>query len=105
VRLAASGRISRDFALHLPGTLWYYADYPYAREAAGELAALELSGWERRLFPISPAGMEAWAAAVSAHASQISSFWPDLESMRVALQAYERLYEGIPLWRPASAGS
>jgi LmbE family N-acetylglucosaminyl deacetylase len=103
VRLAASGMISRGCASRLPGALWYYADYPYAREAAGELAALERAGYERRVFPISAAGMDAWAAAVAAHTSQISSFWPDLESMRVALQAYEGLSGGIALWKPPSA--
>jgi LmbE family N-acetylglucosaminyl deacetylase len=95
-------RLVRLAASKLPGRLWFYADFPYVQEAATELAALERAGWERRIFPISPPGMEAWAAAVSAHVSQISSFWPDLESMRAALQDYDRLSGGIPLWRSPS---
>jgi LmbE family N-acetylglucosaminyl deacetylase len=82
---------------------WYYADYPYARRAAAELAALEEAGWQSRVFPISEAGMEAWASGVSAYASQISSFWPDLEAMRADLEAFARVYGGVALWKPPEA--
>jgi len=106
--LAIGGHVDhqllRKAAQRLPGSLWYYADFPYARHAAGELADLEFAGWERCTFPISPAGMHAWSAAIAAHASQVSSFWPDLNTMRDDLQAYSRLYGGIPLWKAPSNG-
>ncbi len=106
--LAIGGHVDhqllRKAAQRLPGPQWYYADFPYARYAAGELADLEVAGWERCTFPISPAGMQAWSAAIAAHASQVSSFWPDLNTMRDDLQAYSRLYGGIPLWKAPSNG-
>jgi len=93
-------QLTRVAAERLAIPLWYYADFPYAQEAQTELVALERAGWERSLYPISPAGMQAWGAAVAAHASQISTFWPDLEAMRAALQAYCGRSGGIPLWQP-----
>lgn len=106
--LAIGGHVDhqlvRRAAERLPGPLWYYADFPYARQAAGDLADLEQAGWERRTFPISPPGMQAWSAAITAHASQISSFWPDLGTMWEDLQAYSRLFGGIPLWKAPPRG-
>jgi len=106
--LAIGGHVDhqllRRAAERLPGPLWYYADFPYARHAAGELADLEHAGWERCTFPISPPGMQAWIAALAAHASQVSSFWPDSSTMQEDLQAYSRLYGGIPLWKAPSKG-
>jgi len=97
-------RLLRQAARRLPGRLWYYADFPYARQAADELTGLERDGWKRHIFIISPPAMDAWAAAIAAHASQVSSFWPDLTAMRNDLGAYSRLYGGIPLWQPPLAG-
>jgi LmbE family N-acetylglucosaminyl deacetylase len=82
---------------------WYYADYPYAHRAAAELAALKESGWQSRVFPISEAGMEAWASGVAAYTSQISSFWPDLEAMHADLEAFAQVYGGVALWKPPEA--
>lgn len=81
---------------HVP--TWYYADYPYVLHSASELSALT-RGWLRTVFPISPAGLSAWGAAIAAHSSQISTFWPDLAAMQAAIQAYYQQSGGIPLWR------
>lgn len=98
-------QLTRRAAERLKIPVWYYADYPYAQEAESELANLELAGWERSLYAISPDALKAWEAAVAAHASQISTFWPDLQAMSRALQAYYARSGGIPLWKsPAKAG-
>ncbi|MCU0489077.1 MAG: PIG-L family deacetylase [Anaerolineales bacterium] len=81
---------------HIPTC--YYADYPYVLYAAAELA-VRTEGWQRNVFQISPAGLSAWEAAIAAHASQISTFWPDLAAMQAAIQAYCQQAGGIPLWK------
>jgi hypothetical protein len=56
------------------------------------------AGWAEVSFLVSAAGLEAWQAAVAAHASQISTFWPDLEAMRAEIQAYLAGPGGVLLW-------
>ncbi len=77
----------------------YYADYPYVLTEGPFLEQLQRKGWERLVFPLSEAGMAAWYEAVAAHASQISTFWPDLESMRRDIRAYGDQEKGAVLWR------
>ncbi len=76
---------------------WYYADYPYVLYSTSELPS-QANGWQRTAFPISHPGLSAWASAIAAHSSQISTFWPDLEAMQDAIQAYCQQAGGIPLW-------
>jgi hypothetical protein len=64
-----------------------------------ELKKLVESGWKTTIYPVSDAGLAAWQAAVAAHASQISTFWPDLGSMRAAIRAHRRENRGVRLWR------
>lgn len=78
---------------------WYYADYPYVLTTAADLQDLRQSGWHSVSFPVSAAGLLAWQEAIAAHISQISTFWPDLQAMGAAIQAYHRLGDGIQLWR------
>ena len=92
-------QLTRAAAERLDRSLWYYADYPYVLKAAEELDQLKQAGWEAVKFRISSAGMCAWEAAVSAHASQISTFWTGLDEMRTALRAYCSSRVGLQLWR------
>lgn len=94
-------RLARAALESLGQSLWYYADYPYVLDHAGELTHLQGLGWEAVVFPISERGLKAWEQAVAAHASQISTFWPDLDSMKAALRDYLQQV-GITLWRPPS---
>lgn len=80
--------------------LWYYADYPYAMKEPGEITRLREEGWLEVVFPVSETGIQAWAHAVAAHASQISTFWTNRGDMRAALKDYLARYEGVPLWLP-----
>jgi LmbE family N-acetylglucosaminyl deacetylase len=93
-------RLTRAAAAGLDRPVWYYADYPYEREAVGELQALEQAGWKPFLFPVSAAGLDAWTRSVAAHASQVSTFWPNLAAMQAELQDYWGQNEGVRLWRP-----
>jgi len=90
--------LTRAAAEQLGILLWYYADYPYIeRLDARDMALFE--GMESTLYPISEAGLQAWQDAVAAHASQISTFWLNEETMREAIRNYHRRVGGIRLWR------
>ena len=93
-------RLVRQAAERLGWPLFYYADYPYAVRQPEELASLFSAGWQAVTYPITPAGMQAWYGSVAAHASQISTFWPDLTSMRSAMKSYLEMQGGIILWQP-----
>jgi LmbE family N-acetylglucosaminyl deacetylase len=86
--------------LALPAdALWYYADYPYVLQSAGELDELRRSNWQTRQHPVSAAALSAWQASIAAHASQISTFWPDLGAMEAAMRAYWAQNQGVLLWK------
>jgi LmbE family N-acetylglucosaminyl deacetylase len=95
-------RLTRLAAERLGSACWYYAEYPYILDQGDQLAQFISPAWEELWFPISAAGMEAWQAAVAAHRSQISTFWPNLDAMQEALRAYARHMKqepGVRLWR------
>jgi LmbE family N-acetylglucosaminyl deacetylase len=93
-------RLTRAAAERLGLSLWYYADYPYALQAAETLKTHQEAGWHSQVHPISLAGLHAWQEAIAAHRSQISTFWPDMEAMRAAIRAYWQAESGIRLWKP-----
>jgi len=65
-----------------------YEDWPYADDATAVARALdgEQGRWRRRVSLLSEEALIAKANAVACYASQISTFWPDLEAMRRALR-------------------
>jgi LmbE family N-acetylglucosaminyl deacetylase len=95
-------RLTRAAAENMGRELWYYADYPYVMRRPEQVDELRQSGWQAVTHPISPAGLRAWQAAVAAHQSQISTFWPDLAAMQAAVQEYAGLFGGVILWRPGN---
>jgi LmbE family N-acetylglucosaminyl deacetylase len=115
-------RLTRRAVDLLGMDFWYYADYPYTahwiarpygsseefpRMPGGKISVkarnlytqMQADGWADTTFPISQPALEAWQRSVAAHASQISTFWPDLELMRQAIQAYCQAVGGIRLWK------
>ncbi len=92
--------LTRAAAEKLGIPLWYYADYPYVERIDAKDKML-FEGLESTLHPISEAGLRAWQEAVAAHASQISTFWLNEETMKEAIQKYLHRLGGIPLWRRA----
>jgi LmbE family N-acetylglucosaminyl deacetylase len=91
-------RLVRAAAEKLETPLWYYADYPYIEES-GEAEWVRLEEKEHLDFAVSEAGVEAWVASIAAHASQISTFWPDREAMQAAIKAYHQQVGGVRLFR------
>ena len=89
-RLAAEG---------LDCTTWYYADYPYVLRCKEKLENMEQQGWVSQVFPISQDGLAAWQDSITAHGSQISTFWKGESEMRLAVRDYLKENKGIQLWR------
>jgi LmbE family N-acetylglucosaminyl deacetylase len=92
-------QLTRAAAEKLNIRLWYYADYPYVQRRPARLEELAANGWQTRHFRVSKAGLIAWQDSVAAHASQISTFWPNLPAMQEALQDYWVLENATNLWR------
>ncbi len=89
-RLAAEG---------LEHELWYYADFPYVLRNKTCLEQMEEEGWTSRVFLISPHGLTAWTDSISAHASQISTFWENELAMQQAVEDYLYSNGGVRLWK------
>lgn len=78
----------------------YYPDYPYVLNQQADLRHLKDQGWQEKKFQVSEAGLQAWVESVAAHASQISTFWPSLSAMKVALRSYLEHQQGGHLYLP-----
>jgi len=91
--------LTRKAAENLGIRLWYYADYPYVLKNTQIIARLEQEGWGNQFFPISAQGVDIWLEAIAAHASQISTFWLDLDSMKARVRLYIQSEQGIRLWK------
>jgi LmbE family N-acetylglucosaminyl deacetylase len=96
-------QLTRAAAEAVGRPLWYYADYPYTHERPEEIQKLSLTGWEVESFPVSEDALQAWARAVSAHQSQISSFWSGGEELLAELRAYRGQMDGVRLWRTCAS--
>ncbi len=82
--------------------LWYYADYPYILNEKDTLPRMRQEGLADVVFPVTEQALAAWVDSVAAHATQISTFWLDLEAMREAIRFYSEMMGGVRLWRPGS---
>jgi LmbE family N-acetylglucosaminyl deacetylase len=102
VPLCLGGHVDHQFvraAAEVSGRqVWYYADYPYVIKSGKELEKVT-EGLQAIDFPVSPEGLAAWGEAVELYASQVSTFWKDLEEMRAQLGAYHGRTGGVRLWR------
>jgi LmbE family N-acetylglucosaminyl deacetylase len=89
-------RLTRLAAEHIGIELLFYPDYPYVLRDKytyifDEEAAIQVKISERALL--------AWQAAVAAHQSQISTFWHDLNEMRLAIRSYSQNLQGVKLFK------
>lgn len=62
------------------GARMYYEDYPYVAQAGVALG----DGWHRQVQVLSGAAVSARLTAMACYASQISTFWDDVETMVAA---------------------
>lgn len=83
----------------------FYEDWPYAGDEDTVLRALDAraGSWRRCVAPLSEEGLAAKGDAVARYASQISTFWPDVDAMRRALREHAARVAGHGLgegfWR------
>jgi len=81
------------------GQVRYYEDYPYVTQLGQLEKALEWpEEWEACVFPLSKDALRAKIEAVTAYASQISTFWQSVEVMAGALRSYCEHTGGERLW-------
>ncbi len=78
---------------------WFYADFPYIIKNPGDLPRFIDEGWGAETFPISEEGLQAWLKSVSAHRSQLSTFWNNPQEMECDFRKYVRKNQGSVLWR------
>jgi LmbE family N-acetylglucosaminyl deacetylase len=91
-------RLARAAAEQSGRRLLYYADYPYVLQQIETLDTLQGAGWKKHLTLLSPEALQAWQASIASHASQISTFWPNLEVMAQEIDRYGGLLGGGALW-------
>ena len=91
-------RLVRTAAEKLGKRMWYYADFPYSVNPEQDLGESD-RGMVYKFFPVSETGLRVWEESVSAHSSQISTFWSNTDQMRDAIRAYWGPVKGIRLWQ------
>jgi LmbE family N-acetylglucosaminyl deacetylase len=96
-------QLTRQAAEGLDRQAWYYADYPYILRWNTQVDRMEQEGWVSQVFPISGDGLSAWMDSISAHRSQISTFWASDYDMRQAIMNYLHSNDGIRLWKKPAA--
>jgi LmbE family N-acetylglucosaminyl deacetylase len=85
-----------------PSSLWYYADFPYAlRDCQTDLRPTTT----HRPYPLDlpPDALDAWIEAIICYRSQLSTFWPDLPTLKSEIQCYYQNCKDQILWMPLSS--
>jgi LmbE family N-acetylglucosaminyl deacetylase len=80
-------------------TLWYYVDFPYVLTRPQQFSRLRGATWESVLFPLNEPAIRAWTNGFTAHASQLSTFWPDADTAQAVFDTYSQLMGGVRLWK------
>ncbi len=93
--------LTRKAASRLGRQLFYYADYPYARELEGQeiLRFMDSSQeWQGINLRISETGLNKWWQAAKAYSSQIRTFWEDEGDLRREIIGFSSFLGGMKLW-------
>ncbi len=94
--------LTRKAANRLARPVYYYADYPYARESEGNeiLRFLDSSAdWSAETFPVSEEGFSSWIQASRCYRSQILTFWEDQTMLETEIRQFGASMGGIKLWK------
>ncbi len=94
-------RLVRRAVEGLARALWFYVDFPYALEAAHDLARVIPQGYTFCSAPLSEEGLQAWRAAIGRYASQISTFWEHEAEIEQQLRQHVESYGGTPVLKPS----
>jgi hypothetical protein len=99
--------LTRKAAQRLGREVYFYADYPYVREAQNQpiLEVMRASrDWEEVQFGISPPALSAWKEASACYLSQRSLFWRDEGALGEALEEFTVVMSGVRLWKRGEEG-
>jgi len=94
--------LTRKAASRLEIPLYYYADYPYARESDGKeiLNFMKNSTiWEVEIFAVSEKGIQKWQQAALAYQSQVTIFWENEGALMGEIKEFSSTMGGVGLWK------
>lgn len=94
--------LTRKAASRLGRELFYYADYPYARELEGKeiLGIMERSPeWQDDQKRVSDQGLDYWYQGARAYGSQITTFWDDEGALQREVKEFSAYLGGMRLWQ------
>jgi LmbE family N-acetylglucosaminyl deacetylase len=93
--------LTRKAASRLGRKMYYYADYPYAREMEGK-EILEIMArsreWQALNGEISENGLDHWWQSARAYQSQIDTFWENEEDLGQGIRDFSTYLGGMTLW-------
>ncbi len=79
--------------------LWYYADYPYARQSSALALMAKLpQGARLHRFPLEARHVTRHIEAMARYASQLTSFWTDKAALTAEMRAWADALGGAVLW-------
>ena len=93
---------TRKAASRLEIPLYYYADYPYARESEGKdiLDFMKNStNWEVETYSVSEKGIRKWQQAALAYQSQVTIFWENEGVLMREIKEFSSTMRGVGLWK------
>lgn len=93
-------RLTRKAAELAGVSLRYYPDFPYSVRGYGIPPELGPPSGEKVLERLTAGEMEAWVRSIASYATQFSTFWTDVESLRRELRSYHDSQGGLPFWLP-----
>jgi len=94
--------LARKAANRLDRSVFYYADFPYARETDGREILSFLSGsddWDSEIFPVTEQGLSMWFQASRVYGSQLSIFWENETSLENEIREFSAILAGMKLWK------
>jgi hypothetical protein len=97
-------QLARQIAASSGKIVWFYMDFPYVLKDKKPSSCFLDEVWTNKTFPISEEGLQGWLKSVSAHRSQISTFWNDDQEMESDFREYVQTNHGIVLWQSGQNG-
>ncbi len=93
-------RLARRAVEQLGRRLFYYFDFPYAARGGKVPLNLPIPSGVEWVLPLLEEELELWRLAATAYASQISTFWPDADTLENELHRYHNGRRGLILVAP-----
>ncbi|MCL4262878.1 MAG: PIG-L family deacetylase [Anaerolineae bacterium] len=93
-------QIVRQAAEHCFGrNLFYYEDYPYAREQEAVTAVISPSAWHSQTIPLTAADIAVKIEAIAAYTSQLSTFFNGRVDLEQQIHHHAAMVGGERLWQ------